>query len=121
MTVSELSIAFIDVTVDGVVVERTRGAALEVAGALQSLCWGSQVVPPPRIPGVDTCCPGVDTCCHRTPDYQCFLVQVRIHVIPVTQVLIHVVTVSQVLIRVIMVSQVLIHVIPVCQVLVRVV
>eukprot|EP00884_Botryococcus_braunii_P023184 jgi/Botrbrau1/954/Bobra.114_1s0001.3 len=42
MTVSELSIAFIDVTVDGVVVERTRGAPLETAGALQSLCWGSQ-------------------------------------------------------------------------------
>lgn len=52
MTVSELSIAFIDVTVDGVVVERTRGAALEIAGALQSLCWGSQVIPLCRVPMV---------------------------------------------------------------------
>ena len=43
MTSAELAIAFSDVVIDGVVVERSRGEALATAGALQSVCWGSQV------------------------------------------------------------------------------
>ena len=43
MLLSELAIAFSDVVVDGIVVERARNEPVEVAGALQSLCWGSEV------------------------------------------------------------------------------
>ncbi|KAK9814565.1 hypothetical protein WJX72_007902 [[Myrmecia] bisecta] len=42
LTLSELSIAFSDVVIDGVVVERSRGEPQATAGALQSVCWGSQ-------------------------------------------------------------------------------
>ena len=43
MTLAELAIAFSDVCVDGVVVEKCKGEDQAVAGSLQSLCWGSQV------------------------------------------------------------------------------
>ncbi|BDA45897.1 Folate-biopterin transporter 1, chloroplastic [Coccomyxa sp. Obi] len=44
MTAGELAIAFSDVVIDGVVVERSRGEDQETAGSLQSICWGSQAV-----------------------------------------------------------------------------
>ena len=43
MTLGELAIAFSDVVIDGVVVERSRGEEQATAGSLQSICWGSQV------------------------------------------------------------------------------
>ncbi|CAK9329105.1 unnamed protein product [Citrullus colocynthis] len=36
-----LSVAFSDVVVDSMVVERARGESLSMSGSLQSLCWGS--------------------------------------------------------------------------------
>ncbi|KAL8026313.1 hypothetical protein ABFX02_14G018400 [Erythranthe guttata] len=36
-----LSVAFSDVVVDSMVVERTRGESQSMSGSLQSLCWGS--------------------------------------------------------------------------------
>jgi hypothetical protein len=36
-----LSVAFSDVVVDSMVVERARGESQSVSGSLQSLCWGS--------------------------------------------------------------------------------
>lgn len=45
MTAGELAIAFSDVVIDGVVVERSRGEDQATAGSLQSICWGSQVSP----------------------------------------------------------------------------
>ncbi|GAB4843360.1 hypothetical protein Ancab_013326 [Ancistrocladus abbreviatus] len=36
-----LSVAFSDVVVDSMVVERSRGESQSMAGSLQSLCWGS--------------------------------------------------------------------------------
>lgn len=45
MTLGELAIAFSDVAIDGVVVERSRAEDQAGAGSLQSLCWGSQVTP----------------------------------------------------------------------------
>ena len=45
MTLAELAIAFSDVCVDGVVVEKSKGEDQAMAGSLQSLCWGSQVGP----------------------------------------------------------------------------
>jgi hypothetical protein len=44
MTLGELAIAFSDVVIDGVVVERSRGEEQATAGSLQSICWGSQVL-----------------------------------------------------------------------------
>ena len=44
MTLSELAIAFSDVVVDALVVERARGESQATAGSLQSLCWGAQSV-----------------------------------------------------------------------------
>ncbi|KAK9903962.1 hypothetical protein WJX75_001434 [Coccomyxa subellipsoidea] len=44
MTAGELAIAFSDVVIDGVVVERSRGEDQATAGSLQSICWGSQAV-----------------------------------------------------------------------------
>lgn len=50
----ELAIAFSDVVIDGVVVERSRVESQAAAGSLQSICWGSQarrprrLAPPPR-------------------------------------------------------------------------
>eukprot|EP00850_Spirogloea_muscicola_P002563 SM000010S04201 [mRNA] locus=s10:280451:284029:+ [translate_table: standard] len=38
---SSLSVAFSDVVVDSMVVERSRGESQGMAGSLQSLCWGS--------------------------------------------------------------------------------
>ncbi|VVB07443.1 unnamed protein product [Arabis nemorensis] len=38
---SSLSVAFSDVVVDSMVVERARGESQSVSGSLQSLCWGS--------------------------------------------------------------------------------
>ncbi|GAQ78782.1 Biopterin transport-related protein [Klebsormidium nitens] len=38
---SSLSVAFSDVVVDSMVVERARGESQSMAGSLQSLCWGS--------------------------------------------------------------------------------
>ena len=38
----ELAIAFSDVVIDGVVVERSRNESQATAGSLQSICWGSQ-------------------------------------------------------------------------------
>ena len=43
MTLAELAIAFSDVCIDGVVVEKSKGEDQAMAGSLQSLCWGSQV------------------------------------------------------------------------------
>ena len=43
MTLAEGSIAFSDVVVDGIVVEKSRNEPLATAGSLQSICWGSQV------------------------------------------------------------------------------
>lgn len=42
MTLGELSIAFSDVVVDGVVVALARGEPQATSGALQSLAWGAQ-------------------------------------------------------------------------------
>lgn len=44
MCLVELAIAFLDVVVDGIVVERARHEAPEKAGSLQSICWGFQAV-----------------------------------------------------------------------------
>lgn len=44
IALSSLSIAFSDVIVDSIVVERARGESLGNAGSLQSLCWGSTAV-----------------------------------------------------------------------------
>jgi folate/biopterin transporter len=44
MTLSELAIAFSDVVVDALVVERARGESQATSGSLQSLCWGAQSV-----------------------------------------------------------------------------
>jgi hypothetical protein len=38
---SSLSVAFADVVVDSIVVERARGETQGTSGSLQSLCWGS--------------------------------------------------------------------------------
>jgi hypothetical protein len=38
---SSLSVAFSDVVVDSMVVERARGESQGTSGSLQSLCWGS--------------------------------------------------------------------------------
>ncbi|KDP40193.1 hypothetical protein JCGZ_02191 [Jatropha curcas] len=38
---SSLSVAFSDVVVDSMVVERARGESQSMSGSLQSLCWGS--------------------------------------------------------------------------------
>ncbi|XP_074292326.1 folate-biopterin transporter 1, chloroplastic [Silene latifolia] len=38
---SSLSVAFSDVVVDSMVVERARGESQSLSGSLQSLCWGS--------------------------------------------------------------------------------
>ncbi|KAE8663469.1 Folate-biopterin transporter 1 [Hibiscus syriacus] len=38
---SSFSVAFSDVVVDSMVVERSRGESQSVSGSLQSLCWGS--------------------------------------------------------------------------------
>ena len=43
MAATELAMALQDVVIDGMVVERSRREAPEVAGTLQSLCWGSRV------------------------------------------------------------------------------
>ena len=45
MTTAESCIAFSDVAIDGIVVERSRNEPQATAGKLQSLCWGSQVTP----------------------------------------------------------------------------
>ena len=50
MALGELAIAFSDVVIDGVVVQLSRGEDQAASGALQSLCWGSQVTLPPRMP-----------------------------------------------------------------------
>ena len=42
LQLGELAIAFSDVVVDGVVVERSRNESQATAGSLQSICWGSQ-------------------------------------------------------------------------------
>lgn len=52
MCLVELAIAFLDVMVDGIVVERARHEAPEKAGSLQSICWGFQV-------GLHVCVPGL--------------------------------------------------------------
>ncbi|KAI5649181.1 hypothetical protein M9H77_35186 [Catharanthus roseus] len=39
--IGSLSVAFSDVVVDSMVVERARGESQSVSGSLQSLCWGS--------------------------------------------------------------------------------
>lgn len=39
-----LSVAFSDVVVDSMVVERARGESQDISGSLQSLCWGSSAV-----------------------------------------------------------------------------
>ncbi|KAK9826138.1 hypothetical protein WJX81_008063 [Elliptochloris bilobata] len=44
MALGELAIAFSDVVIDGVVVERSRNESQATAGSLQSICWGSQAV-----------------------------------------------------------------------------
>ena len=54
MTLGELAIAFSDVVIDGVVVELSRGVDQATSGALQSLCWGSQVACCPPFASVDS-------------------------------------------------------------------
>ena len=44
MTAGELAIAFSDVVIDALVVERARGEPQATSGALQSLSWGAQAV-----------------------------------------------------------------------------
>lgn len=44
MFLVESSIAFVDVVVDGIVVECARLESPERAGSLQSICWGSEAV-----------------------------------------------------------------------------
>ena len=39
-----LSVAFLDVGVDSMVVERAHGLSQDISGSLQSLCWGSSAV-----------------------------------------------------------------------------
>lgn len=39
-----LSVAFSDVVVDSMVVERARGESQDISGSLQSLCWGSSAI-----------------------------------------------------------------------------
>ncbi|KAK6929943.1 Biopterin transporter family [Dillenia turbinata] len=41
LLLSSLSVAFSDVVVDSMVVERARGESQSMSGSLQSLCWGS--------------------------------------------------------------------------------
>ncbi|CAM6082442.1 unnamed protein product [Calypogeia fissa] len=41
---SSLSVAFSDVVVDSMVVERARGESQSTSGSLQSLCWGSSAI-----------------------------------------------------------------------------
>ncbi|KAL1536130.1 hypothetical protein AAHA92_28825 [Salvia divinorum] len=41
MLLGSLSVAFSDVVVDSMVVERARGESQSMSGSLQSLCWGS--------------------------------------------------------------------------------
>jgi folate/biopterin transporter len=41
ITLGSLSIAFSDVIVDSLIVERARGESLQDAGSLQSICWGA--------------------------------------------------------------------------------
>jgi uncharacterized membrane protein len=41
---SSLSVAFSDVVVDSMVVERARGESQGTSGSLQSLCWGSSAM-----------------------------------------------------------------------------
>jgi folate/biopterin transporter len=44
ITITSLSVAFSDVLVDSVVVERARGESLSSSGSLQSLCWGASAL-----------------------------------------------------------------------------
>lgn len=44
IALSSLAIAFSDVIVDSLVVERARGESLSEAGSLQSLCWGTSAL-----------------------------------------------------------------------------
>jgi folate/biopterin transporter len=42
--ITSLSVAFSDVLVDSIIVERARGESLSKAGSLQSLCWGASAM-----------------------------------------------------------------------------
>lgn len=53
IVIGEACIAFSDVVIDGIVVERSRAAPQEVSGALQSVCWGSQACPVPYLRHLD--------------------------------------------------------------------
>jgi folate/biopterin transporter len=44
IALGSLSVAFSDVIVDSLVVERARGESLSTAGSLQSLCWGASAL-----------------------------------------------------------------------------
>ena len=44
IALSSLSVAFSDVIVDSLVVERARGESVGTAGSLQSLCWGASAL-----------------------------------------------------------------------------
>jgi folate/biopterin transporter len=44
IAVTSLSVAFSDVLVDSIIVERARGESLSKAGSLQSLCWGASAL-----------------------------------------------------------------------------
>lgn len=44
IALGSLSVAFSDVIVDSIVVERARGESLGKSGSLQSLCWGSSAL-----------------------------------------------------------------------------
>jgi folate/biopterin transporter len=44
IALGSLSVAFSDVIVDSLVVERARGESLGAAGSLQSLCWGASAI-----------------------------------------------------------------------------
>lgn len=44
IALGSLSVAFSDVIVDSLIVERARGESQEAAGSLQSLCWGTSAL-----------------------------------------------------------------------------
>jgi folate/biopterin transporter len=44
IAITSLSVAFSDVLVDSIIVERARGESLSKAGSLQSLCWGASAL-----------------------------------------------------------------------------